>query len=171
MKKLVIYICSFVLILLVILTGCDWDKAQFGKITGEEGNEMEKNCKLVVNGRDITAESYVRIDYEKHYAEIPFIAVVTNLGAEFKWKNSKVAIITLNNKEYILNLNKKSLITNGSTFNIIDLPPGTKHGAFFKKFDDEIVIDSDSIAHFIYLIGARIMVNYDTSIISIEYKY
>lgn len=168
MKKLVIYICSFVLILLVILTGCDWDKSQFGKITGEEGNEMEKNCKLIVNGRDITAESYVRIDYEKHYAEIPFIAVVTNLGAEIKWKNSNVAIITSNNKEYILNLNKKSLITNESTFNIIDLPPGARHGAFLKEINDEFVIDNDSITHFIHLLGARITVNYDTAIINIE---
>lgn len=79
--------------------------------TNSEGDkDMNKNCKLIVNGKDITSGNYVKLNYEYHYAELPLTLVMKALGAKVEWQSNTTAMITFGGKDYILDTTKDSLI-------------------------------------------------------------
>ena len=70
--------------------------------------EFETNCRLYVNGNDITAKSSVGIDYENDTGIIPILSVVGELGADVKWKSKNVVIIEFNGEKVQLNISDKN---------------------------------------------------------------
>ncbi len=57
----------------------------------------------------------------------------------------------------------------GDSFNIIAVPPGTRHGGNYEICDKEFMIDSNCLDHFMYLLGARITIDYDRDVVTIEF--
>lgn len=135
--------------------------------TGEDN--MNNDCKLIVKGKDITSGNYINLNYEKRYAEIPLTAVMKELGAKVEWQSNTTAEITFGGKDYALDTTKGTLIEDGGTFNILTAAPGSTHGIFYQVIGDEFIIDSDSAKMLIInMMGAKISIDYDNKIVSIE---
>ena len=128
---------------------------------------MNNDFKLIINDSDISLGNYISINFQKKYAKLPLIAIVETLGCDVEWYNKNKVTITFDNNVYILNPVEKTLKKKGDSFNIISIPPGTKHNGYYQIEKNEIIIDSDSIRHFINLLGAKITIDYDAGIIKI----
>ena len=175
LKKLFIFlvVCGFVF----IVAGCTGDSSELTdngstasstqNNTGEDN--MNNDCKLIVKGKDITSENYINLNYEKHYAEIPLTAVMKELGAKVEWQSNTTAEITFDGKNYTLDTTKGTLIEEGSSFNVLTVAPGSTHGIFYQVIGDEFIIDSDSAKMLIInIMGAKINIDYNNKIVSIE---
>ena len=125
--------------------------------------------KLIVNGKDITNGNHIKINYEYLYAELPFTAVVTALGAKVEWSSKTIATITFGGKDFILDTAKVSFTEVGGGPNAFIIPPGTAHGIHSQIIGDEFVIDSDSARGLIVnMMGAKIDIDYERAIVKIE---
>lgn len=153
------------------ITACDHSRTMpndNSSLNLEDNQDMNNDFKLIINEIDITAGNYVYIEQQEKYAKIPLVAIAKSLGCDVKWHNNSRVTINFENTTYILNPTKKTLKKKGDTFNIIDVPPGTNHGGYYQIKENEFIVDSDSISHFIYLLGARITIDYDAKIIKID---
>lgn len=134
-----------------------------------DDSKLNTECKLIVNGNDITNGNHIKINYEKRYAELPLTAVVTALGAKVEWQSKTTATISFGGKKYILDTTKNSLVEDGSTFNVLIVAPGSTHGSFFQVVGNEFVVDSDTAKLLLANnMGAKIKTDYDQAIVSID---
>lgn len=131
---------------------------------------MNSNFKLTVNGKDISSDRVLSINHEKQYAEIPLIATLRALDCQVEWVNEKKVKIICNDTVYILNPSKKTLKEKGDSFNIIAVAPGATHGIYCETLEQEFIIDSDSVSYFLYLLGAKIVIDYDCDTVIIDWK-
>lgn len=124
------------------------------------------NCKLIVNGKDIAAGNYVRIN--KEYAELPFTAIMEALGSKIIWLNQTNAIIIFRNESYILDTAQCTLIEAGGNINFLSAPPGGTQ--YYKTAEKELVLDDSTMNSAFYLMKADIdiKINYNDSIITIN---
>lgn len=183
MKRLLMSIIVF-LIILCAGTGCYEQSEETDNLStvstlpiqietnsGTEGGEnMNKNCRLLVNGKDISSENYVFLNYEYHYADLPLIAIVKALGGEAEWEEEMIATIEYNGKQYILNAEQYALVEKdqNAVQNFFAPPPGAIHGLGGQIIGDEYVISSVVIKRFITRLGAKISIDYDASIVYID---
>ena len=126
----------------------------------KENDTLRNNCKLIVNGKDISDKNYVRIDLQNREAELPLTAILKEFGAEINWKDSKTVEITYEEENLIL----------GEGFEDLGLPipPGTTN-AVRKIIDNELIVDSTSAQDiFFYVFGAKINTDYDALIVYVE---
>lgn len=128
-----------------------------------EQPEMQKEAeyRLFVNGKEIKENqcfyytiSYYRPNYSLpmsmlHY-DIPFVAVLKELGAEIQWKSSTIAKVLLYEKEYTLNIEKCSLSTNENDNLILCAPGGS---GYFRAEEREIWMCATRITLFLDRIG------------------
>ncbi len=103
---------SFVIVLLLILSGCSVAGLHNHTKRGIETTTNE--FKLVVNGVDITTNDNVEIINDKTRfgdddANISFVSVMEELGAEFKWETPRKAKMYYNGAEYDLDVDAVSL--------------------------------------------------------------
>ena len=89
------------------------------------------------------------------------------LGAKVEWNGDKTSIqIECNNKEYILNTTNHTLIERGN--NNLIIAPIAGGQTIFKIIGNELVIDDNSMSQYVKLMGAKINIDYEKSIINIE---
>lgn len=69
-----------------------------------------------------------------------------------------------------MNPSKKTLKKKGDSFNIIAVAPGATHGIYCETLEQEFIIDSDSVSYFLYLLGAKIVIDYDCDTVIIDWK-
>ncbi len=122
--------------------------------------EPESNCRLVVNGEDITDGRYVKIDEENHQIYIPVIAIYEALGADIKSVGNLV-FISYNGGMTMINMSLKNFG--------IPLMPGTYHGIRVVSADDAIV-ESDSFNYYFIrnMMGAEYEVDYESKVIYVN---
>lgn len=170
MKKITIFI---LLIVMCIFTSfCDQNTSSTinnSLMSSKDVQNMNNNFTLIVDGRDISLHTSLSINYEKQYAELPLLAISEALGGEVKWVNEKKVKIVFNDTQYILNPTQKTLKKEKDSFNIINVPPGTNHGGYYQICDKEFIVDSDSLCYFVNLLGAKITIEYDTAVVTIDF--
>ena len=152
----------------------DIDRTQYTptEISSEEETkkEIQNNCRLLLNGKEIGNDCYVNINFEQRYAELPLIKILTEMGASVVWQDKFVVLINMNNNEYILNVNDCTLKKSDTESNYLALAPGANHEMICKTVSGEFICDSDTSIYFIvYEIGAKMNIDYDNAIITIEY--
>ncbi len=138
--------------------------------TGDD--EVIDNCTLIVNGKDITKGNYARINHTKHYSEIPFTAVIQELGAKVEWENDTKATITFDENKYLLDITEGTLVKKWDShkLNLITPAPGQNHERVSKVVGNELIVDDSSSLYFFFVImRATVKVDYDKNIINIEY--
>ena len=130
---------------------------------------MKDTYKLIVKGKEITITNQSKLNYEHHYAELPLIAIMKELGAKVEWQGKTTAKITFDGKDYFLDTAKGSLVEKGSTFNMLVVAPGSKHGVFYRTVGNEFIIDSDSAKMLLVnKLGVKISVDYNDRIVNIS---
>lgn len=172
MKKIIMCI-SLALAVCFLVSSCGKNDVttESNSLTNyEDMQNMNNHLKLTVNGKDISSDKFLSINHEKQYAEIPLIATLRALGCQVEWVNEKRVKIIYNDTIYILNPNKQTLKKRGDSFNIIAIAPGATHGIYCKTLDQEFIIDSDSVSYFLYLLGAKIVIDYDCNTVIIDWK-
>ena len=121
----------------------------------------EDNCRLVVNGKDISDGLHIKMKAKYCNTEIPLLAVLKELGAQVQWKDSSVVTAQFKGSTFEIDTSKEY-------FGIL-IPPGTRQ-AVRKVVDQEIIIDSNSVESFLFSkTGAYISVDYDKAIIFIDF--
>ena len=122
----------------------------------------KNNCKLIVNGKDITERVYVMIDYNTKTVSIPFLTVVEELGADVNWKNRDIVTVTYNGISQDLDAGDPSFG--------ISSPPGCEPDDFVRmRVKDDLIFDLTSVnGAFKLTFNASVTVNYDESVIIIE---
>lgn len=124
-----------------------------------EENISMNNCSLFVEGKELSHLHYVRINHQDNNTEIPIIAVLEQLGASVLWKDKNEVTIEYNG-------NCTTIDTLEDDFGI-PIPPGTT-GAVRQIVNNEIIFDGWSVRGLLRnLMGAEIIVDYDSSIINI----
>lgn len=118
------------------------------------------NCKLIVNGKDITDKVYVMIDSKTESDEVPFTSIVKELGATVEWKNENVVSIEYDGIVVDIDTSKEWF---GEP-----CPPGTPK-CTRRVVNGELIFDSDSIRGYLKnWFNASITVDYDQAIITVE---
>ena len=136
--------------------------------TEDESTKTDDSCKLLVKGKDITADNYVKLNYEYRYAELPLTAILKESGASVKWQDKSTAQITFGGKDYHLDATKGTMTEVGGTVNILSVAPGSEHGTFYKVVDGEFIIDSDSAKLLIInIMQLKMTVDFDKKIVNI----
>lgn len=117
------------------------------------------DAKLVVNGKDITAGNYVKINEGYSNASIPLTAVLTELGIDWKWETDK--ILRIGSGEYV-----RRLDLTDPTFGWL-IPPGTL-GSVREVMDGEVIIDEQALnIYFFRAQNISISTDYETNTIRI----
>lgn len=133
--------------------------------------EMQNNCRLLLNNIEIGSDCYVNINFEQHYAELPLIRVLKKMGASIVWQNDSVVVIGINDNEYLLNIDKCTLKKQGLEANYLTVAPGSDHGMICKMVSEEFICDTDTLLYFlVYEIGAKINIDYLNAIIYIDFE-
>ena len=120
------------------------------------------DARLIVNGKDITAGNYVKINEGYNNASIPLTAVLTELGIPWEWESD--TILRLGSGEY-----EERLDLTQPTFGWLILPGAL--GSMREIVDGEVIIDAQAL--YIYFFRAQnisIEQDYETNTIRIERK-
>ena len=117
-----------------------------------------REARLLCNGEDILNGKSVTLYYG--YADLPFTAICTVLGAEVTWESETAATIRYNGNTYTLDAAHDSLCDeNGS--NLLHAMTG---GSPYYKYmqNGEFYMDSDILETVLHQMGKKITVNCDT---------
>ena len=171
MKKL---ICSIMIILLIAINfiGCDpkmsdknatstnVDMTDISEGTISSTDEAwlaERNCRLIVNGKDITENNYVRIN-SAYSARIPLLITMKTLGADVTKEEN---IVTINH-------NEKSVTLDISSFYLgILVPPGGE--GFREIINGDLIFDDASVRGLLKnMVNAEISIDCDNMIVYIN---
>lgn len=163
-------VCIILMIACVLLSSCSKNSSA-ADASESSGDAQDRNghAALIVNGKDITSEKLASINYEKQYAQLPLLAILEALGGETEWVDEEKVTIAFHGTTYVLNPAQNTLQKEGDSFNIIAVPPGTRHGGYYEICDEEFLIDSNCLDHFLYLLGARIAIDYDRALVTIDF--
>ncbi len=130
---------------------------------------------LLVNGKDIAPENYVKFYKVKNYALLPFNAILKELGASTQWQTETTAIITLNGVKYTLDAEKCTLKSEGSDTNLLVplvAPGNTLPGdiPMFTTYNGEFVLDNHTTQGALKALGFnhKVTVNYDKEIATVQ---
>lgn len=124
----------------------------------ERENQTMSECKLIINGHDITRENHVKIKAKN--TEIPLLAVMKELGAIITW-NDRMTVVSIDCFGKIFKLDIKDFDFGWY------VKPGTVEAV--RIFDgNEIIIDGESALYIFNDIGAIFNVNRDARIIEIR---
>lgn len=119
-------------------------------------NKYNNNCRLIVNGNDISDEVYVNADTETGVYEVPFLAIVKELGADVIWKNDNIVCITYNDLSIEYDISQKD-------FGLLCPPGATKSR---KIVDGDLIVDYPSIRMLLKnMFNAYITVDKDEQIV------
>ena len=115
----------------------------------DDVNLGESDIRLIVNGKDITEGNYVDIVVDETgkflYTEMPFVAVMEELGAEFEWTSDTTANMMFDGKTYILDIANFTLLLDG--VNNLYPAPGTNWHA--RTIGREMLINDSVLYWFI----------------------
>lgn len=116
---------------------------------------------LMVAGVDITKGNYLRIDAEKQRAELPLLAVLTQLGATVEWQDENEVKISTD----------KSFITFNKTYMAFGFPYTPQAVDPVRKvIGNEFVADTATGAAALIreLTGATVSINYETNTVYVR---
>ena len=130
-------------------------------------DSIERDYKLIVGGNEITSEHPIKMYVdERRYAEVPFVAVMQELGAEFEWQSESVAKMSFREMSFVLDVTKCNLVTEGQEINLINPPPGgTRYYTSLKK---ELIIDNRTAKGFFDQVGITLEMDYDNRVVNID---
>ena len=97
---------------------------------------FDKDARLIVNGKDITADNYVKINIRYGNGSVPLTAVLTELGIPWEWESSTKLRIGTGELARVLDTTLPSYAWL--------IPPGTQGGVRM-VMDGEIIIDIQSL--------------------------
>jgi len=128
----------------------------------------EVNCRLIVNGTDITEGNYVRINHEQKNTELPILAISRALGAEINWLPCEpYPIKECCIVEISYGIGCLYLDTSKPGFQF--LVPEDTPAQVRKLMGKEIIMDGNSIEGPLHHgFGIEILVDYENSIIYID---
>ena len=169
MKKSVICI-AILLCLCIFLSACGQNEPAAMQDTPKAYADTQNRFTLIVNGETISSDKVLAVDPEKQYVEIPLLATLKALGCQVEWVHKNSVKITYNDTVYILNPSKKTLKKKGDSSNVIAVMPGAAHEVYCEAAGEEVIIDSDSVSWFLYVLGFEISVNYPNATITVRQK-
>ncbi len=141
-----------------IHTESDVTPAQSEPAVTPKAEKSESNCRLVVNGKDITSENYVMLTQDDVY--LPFTAILEALGAELLWQSDTTAKISFDGKKYLLTTTDCSLIEEGGDFNFLLIPPGGIHR--YWTIENEFIVDDTMMQSVFILMEKDIRVRFSS---------
>mgnify|MGYP003291202706 CR=1 FL=1 len=122
----------------------------------------ENNCKLIVNGNDITDQVYVMMDDDAKEVEVPYLAIIRELGAKTRWINQNLVMVSYEGRYEI--------IDSSDPYFGDEIPPGGgSYNVVRKRINDDLIFDLTSIQYGIRrTFGASITVDYNEKVIRIN---
>ncbi|MBQ9106309.1 MAG: hypothetical protein IJY56_00295 [Clostridia bacterium] len=117
-------------------------------------------CRLIVNGKDITEGNYVKMFAEYRQEHLPVLAIAKELGAQIEWQSETQVTLSYNGKSHTLD-------AKASNFGIL-IKPGTQNGV--RKFiNNDFIMEYDSVSEIILkTLGASYSPNYPQRTITIS---
>ena len=125
-----------------------------------------RDATLVIEDRSIN--EFVKINLDKHCAELPVVTVVKLLGGNIEWVDDHTAHILIYGNKYILDINEQMMIIEGDAHedNLLSVPPGSY--AHFQVTAQNLVVDSFVLDNLFYLFGVKIQIDYVNLIIYLQ---
>ena len=127
---------------------------------------LEQPVKIMINGKELQSEYTFRRYGE--YAEIPFIATMDALGADWHWRSKDYAEITMGGNTCYVDTYESSLNYGGDYhfYPTASLPFGQEYG-------DEIILRTDTLQEFFkaFCHGVTVRVDAEESVVYIDNQY
>ncbi len=83
--------------------------------------------------------------------EVPIADVIEACGISLDWTSSSTAIFNHKGVNYVLDVSNKTIHKEGSSFNYIQVPPGTDDG-FIHSVDGNIFVDFSTMKSVLYML-------------------
>ena len=156
-----------VLLFLLCLNSCNSRQITVKKEPFNTGVDDVQKCQLFVYGENKTEKispNILKIDKEQHYAAIPVLSVLRQMGCNVDWRDENTAKISYNDRIFILDTsfgdNKDTILYDKSNSphtesgyyvvqNYLMIPPGSNYYTLgINKVGEEIVTDSVRLGYF-----------------------
>ena len=126
-----------------------------------------KNVELIVNGKSVTGNHYIKFSSEADYADISLTAILEELGGKIIWINNESADVHINGKHYIMGARDGDFCEVKSTTNLFADEDGAIH-ANPQIINNEFVMDNHSIENLMKNLGYNMTIDFQTKTITIE---
>ena len=146
LKRCLAVLCA---VCLLCAAGCSGEAEQTGGV------------RLIVAGVDITEGNYLHIDAEKQRAELPLLAILTQLGATVEWQDENEVKISTD----------KSFITFNKTYMAFGFPYTPQAVDPVRKvIGNDFIADTNSGASAVIyeLTGATVSINYEQNVVYVR---
>ncbi len=114
--------------------------------------------KLIVNGKDITAGNYVKVNEGHNNSKLPLTAILTELGIDWVWESDTVLRIDVGSDGLTYDLNEPAFGW--------PIPPGTLGGVRW-VVDGEVIVDGNSLELLLRKLDIIMTTDYDTNTVLI----
>lgn len=129
--------------------------------------EIMSEWRLLVNGKDITEGNHIEEAMEKdYYVEVPFIAIMEELGAKVEWSSKTTANITYNDVEYYLDTEDCIFSPVGDDDNLTIPPPGGRRQ--YETLDYELILDGLTMDFCLSRFGFDLSVDYERHLVRVD---
>ena len=165
--------CALVLIVICFFSvaGCHKDNREIHSHIKEETQPTETialipvpqdQCRLIVNGKDITQSAYISIDYSVYTAEIPVLAIFRELGYDAQMQYVEET------DSYIALIDQKTILLD-TQYDDYGLPAWRSTKYVRRMQDGDFIVDSRSLVNSVYWqYNIDINVDYHSGIVYID---
>ncbi len=132
-----------------------------------------QSAEIFVCGVNIRKGAFVRINHKEYYAEIPLFSVLEILGAKISVSKDGKRIIKYDDYKFLLDENTWSLFPISGMehgHNLIGELVGGPTYEYYKITDDELIVDTVSVAMLFYKLNLRVKIDYDKNIVYVDYR-
>lgn len=126
-------------------------------------------AEIFVDGVNIKKGAFVRINHKERYAEIPLLSVLESLGADISVSKDGTKIIKYEDRELVLNERKHSLVFEDVNYFSGHLAGGPVY-EYYKITDDELIVDTVSVAMLFYKLNLRVKIDYGNNIVYVDHR-
>ncbi len=126
-----------------------------------------KNTSLIVDGKNITKNHYIKFSSKSNYVDISLTAIIEALGGKICWINNENADVILNGKRYIMGARYGNFVEIKTEKNLFADKDGSVHSNP-QKINGEFVMDNRSIKNLMENLGYEMEIDFENKTITIS---
>ena len=98
--------------------------------------------RIFVDDIELPLDYNVKINFDEHYAEIPLLAILKNMGVKITNHKNNQYLLKKDDKKFVLDTENNTLTKKGTNSNCFSLISGGKIWDYYKATDNEYYVSS-----------------------------
>ena len=140
--------------------------------------KYENNATLYINKQNVSDKTYINLDLENNRCIVSLMYIALYLGCDVYENSEHEYTFIYDDDNYALNTLKNTMTFNNNNMNLLGDPtpivnPHTESAKkhitpYYERTETDYLVDSNTINHFLYLMGYEILVDCDSKIVTIN---